>query len=237
MTAGRSIRVVVADDQTLVREGLVGLLDLIEGVEVVGAAADGRAAVDAVRGQEVDVVLMDLRMPVVDGVEATRRIVAQCPTTRVIALSTYRDDQSIVDALSAGAAGYLTKDATAETIATAIRIVHDGGQLLAPEVQARLIDGLRSSGSGSADHGSRPGSDDARVATLTRREVQVLRLIAEGLSNAELADELCISGATVKTHVNNLFAKLHVRDRAQAVAFAYQQGLVVVDRNVPPPTG
>jgi DNA-binding NarL/FixJ family response regulator len=208
----KPIRVVVADDQTLVREGLVTLLRLTDGLEVVGSAGDGEAAVDVARRERADVVLMDLRMPRVDGVEATRRIVASLPHTRVIILTTYADDASVFAALKAGARGYLTKDADAREIQLAIETVHRGDALLDPTVQRRLLEGLTA-------------PIEVHPDGLTQREVDVLRLIANGLTNLQIAEKLFISEATVKTHINNIFSKAGVRDRGQAVAYAFRKGL------------
>lgn len=207
------IRVVVADDQTLVREGLVNLLRLSPSVEVVAAAGDGEAAVDAARRHRADVVLMDLRMPRVDGVEATRRITASLPDTRVIVLTTYADDTSVFAALKAGARGYLTKDAGAAEIQRAIETVHAGEALLDPSVQRRLLDGLAAPAERTFPDG------------LTQREVDVLKAMAEGLNNRQIATRLFISEATVKTHINNIFSKADLRDRGQAVAYAFRNGL------------
>lgn len=213
-----AIRVLIADDQTVVREGLEMLLGLSPGVEVVGAAADGEEAVRLTAERSPDVVLMDLRMPRCDGVEATRRITSQYPSTRVVVLTTYADDESIFGALEAGARGYLTKDASAPEIQRAIRTVYEGEALLDPSVQLRLIQGMRR---GGAPPRKESGSPD----DLTQREVDVLRLIAGGLSNREIADRLFISEATVKTHINNIFSKAGLRDRAQAVVYAIRHGL------------
>jgi DNA-binding NarL/FixJ family response regulator len=196
------------------------LLGLLENIDLVGSAEDGEDALELVQREHPDIVLMDLRMPHMDGVEATKRIRADHPDTQVIVLTTYADDQSIYAALKAGARGYLTKDAGAEDIERAIRTVHAGEVLLAPEVQARLladIDRKRSPASSSL-----PGG-------LTAKEADVLMLAAEGLSNTEIAGRLVVSEATVKTHINHIFAKLGVRDRAQAVAYAYRVGLVSPD--------
>ena len=209
------IRVVVADDQTLVREGLVTMLRLTSGIEVVGSAGDGQAALDAARREKADVVLMDLRMPRLDVVEATRQIVASLPSTRVIVLTTYADDASVFAALKAGARGYLTKDSDAADIQRAIETVHRGDALLDPSVQRRLLEGFKAPADSVAGH---PDG-------LTEREVDVLRLIAAGLSNQEIASRLFISEATVKTHINNIFSKADLRDRAQAVAYAFRHGL------------
>ncbi|GII55015.1 DNA-binding response regulator [Planotetraspora thailandica] len=207
-------RVLVADDQTVVREGLVLLLGLIPGVEVVGTAADGEAAVRLVAEHRPDVVLMDLRMPRMDGVEATRRIREGFPSVQVVVLTTYADDESVFSALRAGARGFLTKSAGAEEIAQAIAVVHEGDAQLDPSVQRRLLESM------TAAPPPKP-----RPTGLTSREADVLRLIAGGRSNAEIAGELFISEATVKTHINNLFAKTGVRDRAQAVRYAFEHGL------------
>jgi DNA-binding NarL/FixJ family response regulator len=209
------IRVLVADDQALVREGLVTLLGLIPGLEVAGAAADGQEAIDLAARLRPDVVLMDLRMPRVDGVEATRRLARGAGGPRVVVLTTYADDESIFAALQAGALGYLTKDSGAEEIARAVRTVHAGQALLEPAVQRRLIESLRERQPAPA-----PPPHD-----LTPREVEVLGLIAEGLSNGDIARRLFVSEATVKTHVNNIFSKAGVRDRAQAVRYAFDHGL------------
>lgn len=225
-----TVRVLVADDQTVVREGLVLLLGLLPDAEVVGAAGDGEEAVRLAAELSPDVVLMDLRMPRMDGVEATRIIRRRHPRTEVVVLSTYSDDESVFAALRAGARGYLTKDADAESLARAISAVADGGAHFAAPVQRRLAetvtDGSGDGGDREAEVG-RGGEKDRRRRPdgLTRREVEVLGLIAQGRSNAEIARQLHISEATVKTHINNLFAKTQVRDRAQAVTYAFRKGL------------
>ncbi|MFF8773904.1 response regulator [Kitasatospora sp. NPDC015120] len=222
MTEPVVTRVLVADDQTVVREGIVMLLGLLPGIEVVGSAADGEEAVALVARHRPDVVLMDLRMPRCDGVEATRRIRAGHPGTEVVVLTTYADDDSLFPALRAGARGYLTKDAGAEEIARAIADVRSGAAGLAPQVQLRLLERL--SGDAPAPAGG-PAAQAELPDGLTAREAQVLGLIAQGLSNTEIARRLYVSPATVKTHINNLFAKTGVRDRAQAVAYAFRNGI------------
>jgi DNA-binding NarL/FixJ family response regulator len=212
------IRVLVADDQTLVREGLVNILRMTDGVEVVGGASDGAQPLELVAQLEPDIVLMDLRMPRVDGVEATRRIQEERPATKVIVLTTYADDRSIFDALQAGARGYLTKDAGPDELKRAIETVFAGHALLDPAVQSRLLERLGKPAPVTAQ--------ESRPDQLTPREVEVLRLIARGLSNAEIAKQLFVSEATVKTHINNIFSKTGVRDRAQAVTYAYRHGIV-----------
>jgi DNA-binding NarL/FixJ family response regulator len=214
-------RVIVADDQAVVREGIVMLLGLLPGIEVVGAARDGDEAVALVAELAPDVVLMDLRMPRCDGVEATRRIRTGHPATQVVVLTTYADDDSLFAALEAGARGYLTKDAQGDEIVRAVEDVLAGQAGLAPVVQRRLLERVVAPPS-AAPPGELPDG-------LTVREAEVLSLVAEGLSNGEIAGRLQIGAATVKTHINNLFAKTGVRDRAQAVRYAYQRGLI------PPP--
>lgn len=210
------MRVVVADDQTAVREGLLTLLGTMPGVEVVGSAADGEAVVAVVADTDPDVVLMDLRMPGVDGVEATRRIRQDHPGAQVVVLTTFADDESVVGALQAGAIGYLTKDAGRDHIARALEAAAAGQAILDPAVQARL-----------AQLSVVPASaqPDQLPDGLTSREGEVLRLMAAGLSNAEIAAELFVSEVTVKTHVNRIFSKTASRDRAQAVAYAHRHGL------------
>ena len=215
------IRVLIADDQRVVRDGLTMLVDLIDDVEVVGTARDGNEAVDGAQRERPDVVLMDLRMPELDGAGATRLIRTALPDTQVLVLTTYADDESLFPALQAGARGYLTKDASAEEIEQAIRALAAGRTHLDPAIQQRLISAVVDTQrvAVAADAPSLPDE-------LTPREAKVLRLIATGLSNAEIAAALVVSHATVKTHVNHVFAKTGARDRAQAVRYAYQHGIV-----------
>ncbi|MES9540843.1 MULTISPECIES: response regulator transcription factor [unclassified Actinomadura] len=212
-------RILVVDDQTVVREGLVLLLELLPGIEVAGACGDGEQAVALVADLRPDVVLMDLRMPRMDGVEATRRIKEAHPEVGIVVLTTYADDESIFAALRAGARGYLTKDAGADEIARAVAAVREGGSQLDPAVQRRLVEAV------AVGDAPRRASGGRLPDGLTRREAEVLTLIAQGRSNAEIAGDLFISEATVKTHINNLFAKAGLRDRAQAVTYAFRHGL------------
>jgi DNA-binding NarL/FixJ family response regulator len=218
------IRVLIADDQRVVRDGLSMLLGLIDGVDVIGAASDGAEAVELAEAHHPDVVLMDLRMPGVDGIAATADLRERVPHARVLVLTTYAEQDAILPALRAGARGYLTKDASAEQIETAIRAVHSGQTHLDPAVQEQLVAAVISGPpapgpAGPAGHGG------ALPAGLTTREAEVLTLLASGLSNAEIAQRLYLSHATVKTHINRIFAKTGARDRAQAVRYAYQHGL------------
>jgi DNA-binding NarL/FixJ family response regulator len=213
------IRVLIADDQRLVRDGLVMLVGLLDDMEVVATAGDGLQAVEHANTHHPDVVLMDLRMPHMDGVEATRRICAELPEAGILVLTTYADDTDIFPALRAGARGYLTKDAAAEEIHTAIRAVAAGQTHLAPDIQRRLVTAVVDPANDSGPPGG--GLPDG----LTPREAEVLSLIAAGLSNIEIARELVVSEATVKTHVNHVFAKTGARDRAQAVRYAYTHDL------------
>ncbi len=216
-----TVRVVLADDQRTVREGLELVLRMLPDVDVVGTAANGAEALALVEATRPDVVLMDLRMPQVDGVEATGRLRAEYPQVRVVVLTTYADDESVFTALKAGARGYLTKDAGSEEIARAITRVAAGEAMLDPAVQARLLDRFDAA-AGFAPPAVAPTDVDG----LTAREIEVLTLIASGLSNAEIAAQLVVGESTVKTHVNRIFAKTGVRDRAQVVAYAYRAGLV-----------
>jgi DNA-binding NarL/FixJ family response regulator len=209
------IRVLIADDQRAVREGLAMLVGLTDDIEVVGTAANGVEAVQLAHDLSPDVVLMDLRMPELDGAEATQKIRSRHPDTTVLVLTTYADDASLFPALQAGARGYLTKDASAEEIETAIRALAAGHTHLDPAIQQRLIAAVI-----DAAPDKRTPPDD-----LTSREIEVLKLIATGLSNTEIATALVVSGATVKTHINHILAKTGARDRAQAVRYAYQHGI------------
>ncbi|OKI08017.1 DNA-binding response regulator [Streptomyces sp. CB02923] len=213
-------RVVVADDQTVVREGIVMLLGLLPGIEVVGSAGDGEEAVRLTAELAPDVVLMDLRMPRCDGVEATRRIRTEHPGTEIVVLTTYADDDHLFPALEAGARGYLTKDADGDEIVRAIEDVLSGEAGLSPKVQRRLLERFAEPARTVV-----PAAPAVPPDGLTAREVEVLRLVAEGLSNPEIARSLHVSNATVKTHINNLFAKAGLRDRAQAIHYAYRHGL------------
>ena len=210
------VTVVVADDQSAVREGLVLLLGTLPGIAVTGQAEDGETAVEVVAAVRPRVVLMDLNMPRCDGVQATRRIKAEHPGTQVVVLTTYSDDDSIINALQAGALGYLTKDATRAEIGRAVQAAAAGQAVLDPEVQRRLLSAATRAPAPAA---AEPGADD-----LTPREAEVLRLIAAGRSNREIARALFVSEATVKTHINRIFTKTGSRDRAQAIHYAYTHG-------------
>jgi DNA-binding NarL/FixJ family response regulator len=215
-----AIRVLIADDQRVVRDGLTMLVGLIGGVEVVGTAGDGIEAVERAERERPDVVLMDLRMPGMAGAEATRHIRASLPDTQVLVLTTYADDQSLFPALQAGARGYLTKDASAEEIEQAIRALAAGRTHLDPAIQQRLVAAVLKA-QPVAWPPEQPLPDD-----LSPREVEVLKLIAAGLSNTEIGAALFLSNATVKTHINRILSKTGARDRAQAVGYAYQHGMV-----------
>ena len=211
---------VIADDQGMVRAGFRSLLEAEPDLEVVGEAADGQAAVELVTRLQPDVALMDIRMPVLDGLAATRRLLESGVPTRVLVLTTFDLDEYVFAALRAGASGFLLKDAPAEELAAAIRVVASGDALLAPGVTRRVIDAFV--------HRAPPTADpDRPVADLTRREVEVLGLLARGLSNADIAARLFVSEGTTKTHVSNVLTKLGLRDRVQAVIYAYEHGVVV----------
>ncbi|MFC8178492.1 MULTISPECIES: response regulator transcription factor [Nocardiaceae] len=209
-----SVRVVIADDQTSVREALATMLDLVEDISVVATASDGEGAIAEVDRVDPDVVLMDLRMPGIGGVEATTQLHRRHPDLPVVVLTTFADDDSILGALGAGAVGYLTKDAGRHEIAAALRAAVAGQSVLDRAVQARLL------------AVARPAAPTTPPVELTPRETEVLRHIAEGLTNREIASALFVSEATVKTHINNLFAKAGLRDRAQAVHYAFTNGVV-----------
>jgi DNA-binding NarL/FixJ family response regulator len=222
------IRVLLVDDQRLVRTGFRMILADEPDIDVVGEAPDGRSALDAAARTRPDVVVMDLRMPVMDGVEATRRLVAGTPgdapgaSPRVLILTTFDADEYVVEALRAGASGFLLKDVQPADFADAIRLIAAGDALLAPSVTRRLLDRVRDRLPGPED----AAAHDERLRELTERETEVLGLIARGLSNREIADRLVLAEATVKTHVSHLLDKLSLRDRAQAVVLAYEAGLV-----------
>ncbi|WP_030168962.1 response regulator [Spirillospora albida] len=216
------INVLIADDQTIVRAGFAALLGAQEDITVVGEAADGREAVALAERRRPDVVVMDIRMPNMDGIEATRRILdlPGADDVRVLVLTTFDVDEYVYEALSVGASGFLLKDATAEDLVAAVRVVARGDSLLAPQVTGRLIREF------SRQRRNRPQPPQA-LSTLTARETEVLVLIAGGLSNGEIAARLFVSEHTVKTHVARVFTKLSLRDRAQAVMLAYEAGVVV----------
>lgn len=215
------ITVLLADDQRLVRAGFRMVLENDGAIEVAGEAADGQEAVEVARRLRPDIVLMDIRMPILDGVEATRRIVAaeETTATRVVMLTTYEDDDYITDALQAGASGFLLKDVEPDDLRHAVRVVAAGQALLSPSVTRRLLSRLR-----GRDH--RPRRDPRELDVLTDREREIVSLVGRGLSNDEIAEELVISPATAKTHVSRAITKLHARDRAQLVVIAYETGLV-----------
>lgn len=218
------ISVLIADDQAMVRAGFAALLSAQPGIQVVAEAADGLEAVALARRTRPDVALMDVRMPHLDGLEATRRVIADVPGTRVVILTTFDVDDYVYAALRAGAGGFLLKDAPPADLISAVRVVAAGEALLAPSVTRRLI----------AEFASRQPIDERealRLNALTPRELDVLRLIADGRSNADIARALTIAEETVKSHVGRILGKLHLRDRAQAVVLAYESGLVVAGRH------
>jgi DNA-binding NarL/FixJ family response regulator len=221
-----TISIVVADDHEVVRAGFAALLDTQPDFTVLGTAADGAEAVAACRELRPDVVLMDVRMPGTDGIEATRQLAAGDPAPRVLILTTFDLDEYVFDALRAGASGFLLKDVTAERLFDAVRVVAAGEALLAPAVTRRLISEF------ARIHRPAPAAAaPAAVAALTPRETEVLRLVAEGLSNPEIAGRLVVTEETVKTHVSRVLAKLGLRDRTQAVVAAYESGLVLPARD------
>ena len=213
-----SIRILIADDQQLVRTGFRAILSAEPDLEVVGEAGDGHEAIDASARLSPDIVLMDIRMPKLDGLAATRRLTAGASKTRVIILTTFDLDEYVYEALRGGASGFLLKDAPAEQLVTAIRVVADGEALLAPSITRRLI----------AEFARHPPPDakPAQIEALTTRELQVLKLVARGLSNGDIGMELFLSDATIKTHVRHILAKLGLHDRVQVVVLAYESGVV-----------
>ncbi|GAA2730530.1 response regulator transcription factor [Streptomyces nogalater] len=221
MTSGTgSIRVLIADDQQMVRQGFTVLLNAQSDIEVIGQAVDGRDAIARTAELAPDVVLMDIRMPELGGIEATRRITGDHPAVRVLVLTTFDLDEYVYDALRAGASGFLLKDASADQLAEAVRVVAAGDALLAPGITRRLIaEFSRLDGGGRAPL-------RRRVGELTERETEVLALIAQGLSNAEIAERLVVAEQTVKTHVGRILVKLGLRDRTQAAVYAYESGVV-----------
>jgi DNA-binding NarL/FixJ family response regulator len=213
------IRVIIADDQALVRAGFAMILDAQDDFEVVGEAADGMQAVGLCRELQPDIVLMDIQMPVMDGIEATRRLVVASPATRILILTTYDLDEYVYHAMQAGASGFLLKDVPPAELSRAVRTVITGDALLAPVITRRLLE----------EYLRRPrpgGASQASWSRLTEREAEVLRLLARGKSNAEIAAAIFLGEATVKTHVARILAKLQLRDRVQAVVWAYESGLV-----------
>jgi DNA-binding NarL/FixJ family response regulator len=223
------IRVLAADDQRVVREGLQLVLGLLPGVEVVGTAADGAEAVALARELRPDVVLMDLRMPGGDGVEAIRILHEELPAIRVIVLTTYADDRSVLEALRAGARGYLTKDAGGTEISRALHEVLDDRAVIDPAVQHHVVDAIASGDGAGLRPAAATAQDPSLPCGLTPREAEVLGLVARGLSNAEIAAKLVVSEATVKSHINHLLPKIDAKGRVQAASFAHAHGLVTPD--------
>ena len=221
--SGAPVRVILADDQSLMRMGFRMVLDAEDGIEVVGEASDGTAAVAQARALKPDVILMDVRMPGMDGIEATARITAGCPHTRVLILTTFDLDEYAFAGLRAGASGFLLKDTRPTELAEAIRTVASGEAVVSPRITRRMLEMF----AGNLPNAlSAPDSEDPRLASLTPREREILTLMAQGMSNQEIADDLVVSATTVKTHVGNVLAKLDVRDRVQAVVVAYETGLM-----------
>ncbi|GIE91433.1 response regulator [Actinoplanes regularis] len=217
------IRVLVVDDQRMLRESFAVLLNAQPDLEVVAEAANGEEAVRQARDLRPDVVLMDVRMPVLDGLEATRRILAHAPGTKVLVLTTFDDDEYVHEAIRAGANGFLLKDSSAHQLADAIRTTVTGGAVLAPSVTKRLMEDF-------SQRSAPPGAPSGRLAALTNQEIKVLGLVARGLSNAEIAVHLTVAEQTVKTHVSRILMKLNLRDRTQAAVLAYETGLITPGR-------
>jgi DNA-binding NarL/FixJ family response regulator len=209
------IRILLADDQALVRGGFRLILEAEPDLEVVGEAADGQEAVDRAVETQPDLVLMDIRMPTLDGIEATRRLLARLPDLRVLILTTFDLDEYVVDAFRAGASGFLLKTVPPQQLVAAVRTVQEGDALLAPASTRRLI-----------EQAAQPAADTSELEGLTSREHDVLRLLARGLTNSEIAAELVVEPSTVKSHVASILSKLNLRDRVHAVVFAYERGLV-----------
>jgi DNA-binding NarL/FixJ family response regulator len=217
----RDVTVLIVDDQRLVREGVASLLDIQDGISVIGTAVDGSQAVQRAMSEKPDVILMDVRMPVMDGVSATKKIKQHMPECKVLMLSTFDDDEYIIKSLQAGASGYLLKDIPAEDLAQAVRLVDAGIYQLAPTVAGKLVGQL-------GDPGQRmkaTGGMDEGAVDLTERELEVLQLIATGATNREIAKELVVSEGTVKNHVSSILSRLGLRDRIQAAIFAHEHGL------------
>lgn len=232
-----SIRVALVDDQELVRTGFRLILESEDDIEVIGEAADGQRGIDLIQAHHPDIALMDVRMPTMDGVEATRRLAELATTTRIIIVTTFDLDEYVFSALQNGASGFLVKDAPADQLVSAVRVVASGEALLSPSITRRLIERFQG-GRAPSQTGSTPGSGvrtttevgsstpSGRFDELTERETEVLIELARGLSNAEIAEKLYVSETTVKTHVGRVLAKLEVRDRVQAVVMAYESGVV-----------
>ena len=230
-TPGAPLRIVIADDQASVREGLVLLLGALPDIEVVASAADGQQALDQVAEHKPDAILLDLHMPVLDGIETTRRLTSEHPDVAVVVLTTYLDDTSVLDALRAGARSYLTKDADRTEIAHALRAAAGGLAVFDPRAHAALMAATAPPPAASSDAGNRPGPGQpspegkALPDALTQREAEILALIAQGLTNPEIAARLFLSNHTVKTHINRIFAKTGSRDRAAAIGYAHRHRL------------
>lgn len=230
MTDDQPLRVVIADDQASVREGLVLLLGGLPGIDVVGAAADGEQALELVAEHQPDAILLDLHMPVLDGIGATRRLVAEHPGVAIVVLTTYVDDTSVLEALRAGARSYLTKDADRTDIARALRAAVGGLTVFDPRVHATLLAATSRTGASPGGTSATPGSAPASRPPdppdgLTQREVEILGLIAQGLTNGEIAERLFLSNHTIKTHINRIFAKTGSRDRVAAVGYAQRHDI------------
>jgi DNA-binding NarL/FixJ family response regulator len=224
------LRIVIADDQASVREGLVLLLGGLPGIEVVGAAGDGEQALELVAEHQPDAILLDLHMPVLDGIGATRRLVAEHPGVAVVVLTTYADDNSVIEALQAGARSYLTKDADRADIGRALQAAAEGLTVFDPRVRATLLAAAAGAAPGPSPAASSAGAPPAGRAPeppdgLTHREVEILGLIARGLTNPEIAERLFLSNHTIKTHINRIFAKTGSRDRVAAIAYAQRHGI------------